>query len=91
LYKKHTSRIRDENIKIENKEKLNNNPIKISFEELPEILESAEGHPELIRNSLEKNEIIEKGKETDKVIDNAVIIETVDEWNGEVVETTINE
>jgi len=83
--------MKDENNKIVNDKNINENPIELSVEEIPEILESAGGEPDLIRNPFENGEKNEKVKENDKEAENIVEIETIDETNEEVIETTVNE
>lgn len=91
LYKRHSTRMKDENNKIVNDKSINENPIELSVEEIPEILESAGGEPELIRKPFENGEKNENVKENDKEAKNIVEIETIDETNEEVIETTVNE
>ena len=91
LYKRHSTRMKDENNKIVNDKGINKNPIDLYVEEIPEILESAGGEPELIRKPFENGVKNENVKENDKEAKNIVEIETIDETNEEVIETTVNE
>ena len=91
LYRRHSTRMRDENEKIGTEEIMNKEPIEVSVEELPEILESADGEPELITKPFKNVEETQNVKENDNKPDDDVIIETVDESNGEITETTIKE
>jgi len=91
LYKKHSNRMRDEDKKIENEEIISREQIEMSVEELPEVLESADGEPGLIRNPLENEEENENIKENDKESKTEVIIETIDESNGQIMDTSVKE